>query len=106
MDRGAWQATVHGVTKSLDTTDLAGMPWNLFPLILSASAPNRAYGSVCGQTAISALLGWDQLRAPVQPRYGGPSAQQVLAQPRRPQSNQPQRRLRASPVENVRVSRG
>ena len=23
MDRGAWQATVHGVTKELDTTDTA-----------------------------------------------------------------------------------
>ena len=106
MDRGAWRATVHGATKSSDTTDLAGTPWNLFPLILSASAPNRANGSVCGQTAISALLGWDQLRAPAQRLYGGPSAQQVLAQARRPQSNQPRRRLRASPVENVRVSRG
>ena len=61
MDRGVWRATVHRVRKSSDTTDLAGTPWNLFPLILSASAPNRANGSVCGQTAISALLGWDQL---------------------------------------------
>ena len=25
MDRGAWQATVHGVPKSLDTTELLSM---------------------------------------------------------------------------------
>ena len=106
MDRGVWRATVHGVTKSSDTTDLAGTPWNLFPLILSASASQKANGSVCGQTVISALLGWDQIRAPTQPLHRGPSALRVLAQPRRPQSDQPQRRLRASPVENVHVSRG
>ena len=106
MDRGVWRATVHRVRKSSDTTDLAGTPWNLVPLILSASAPNRANGSVCGQTAISALLGWDQLRAPAQPLHRGPSARRVLTQPRRPQSDQPQRHLRASPVENVHVSRG
>ena len=42
MDRGVWPATVHGVTKSSDTTDLAGTPWNLFPLILSASASQQS----------------------------------------------------------------
>ena len=32
MDRGAWQATVHGVTKSLDTTEWLTLSFHTYTL--------------------------------------------------------------------------
>ena len=56
MDRGAWRATVYGVTKESDTTESLTLN-TVFLLLLLHQLPLRSSGTICQSLGAPASAG-------------------------------------------------